>query len=163
MAAVTKYPVIAAAHPQQNPGVMRKLVGQPVDEARSRQTNSEKPADDFRFGKAKADLVETMRRHLYIDMNKPEHVAARRRRPCVHLSGTTCTCPDQTVAKRAGKLRRGIGASAIDDDNFCLWCAGPQAAQKIGDQRRLVQHGHDNRDCQFVGTGKRALPLRINQ
>ena len=53
---------------------MRKAVRQSVNEA-SRQTNSKKTSRDLRVTHDLLDLVQTSRRNLGIDMDKPKDVA----------------------------------------------------------------------------------------
>src|SRR5436853_7412922 len=68
IAASTKHPVIATAHPQHQPGVMRKLIRQPVNERRPRQPDAKKTAGDAWIGETRSDVIEAAWRYFEIDM-----------------------------------------------------------------------------------------------
>src|SRR5438045_9796470 len=112
--------MIATAHPQYQPGVMRKLIGQTVNERGSAEPNPKKTAGDGRIGETRSDVIEAAWRHFYIDMQKPKHVAVRGRRARVHLSRPTCSCLCHLITQPGGEHVRFIGAAAIHHENLGL-------------------------------------------
>jgi hypothetical protein len=113
-----KYPVVTASHSQQKPGVVRKTVGQSIDQV-VRQANSEKTACDIRINHHTLDLRQTTPRNFRIDMDKPEDVTVCGACTGIHLYRSTAFTHDELVARIAHKFNRAIRASTICNDNLC--------------------------------------------
>jgi hypothetical protein len=80
--------VVATPHSQHKSCVMRKAVGQSINEA-WREQNPEVAAHDFAIIHYACDFIETSFRNLGVHMHKPKHVPVSSARPCVHLDGPT--------------------------------------------------------------------------
>ena len=130
--------MIAATHPQQNTRVMREFVGQPVDQSRTRQSDSEKSADHARFGQRAPDFVQTTFRHGKIDMQEPEDAATRDVRAGIHLRGPVRPRFHNLGASFFHRFGRSIGASAVGHDNFRVRSVNAEMLQKTCDQRCFI-------------------------
>ena len=140
--------VVAAAHSQQESCVMRKAVGQSINEA-WREQNPEVDAHDFGIIHYACTFIQTSFRNLGIHMHKPKHVPVGSARACVHLDGPTPVAYDQLIAKIRRQLGRAIGAAAIDHDNFGPRRPSAQMVKKRADQRRLVADRNNDRELQL--------------
>jgi hypothetical protein len=69
-----EYPVVATSHSQRNPCVVRKTIGQSVNQVLW-QANSKEPASDYRVAHNARNLVQTTARNFGINVNKPKNVA----------------------------------------------------------------------------------------
>jgi hypothetical protein len=96
--ASAEYPVVAASHSQQNSGVMRKTVGQPINRA-SRQANPKITASCIRIIQYARDFIQASLRDFGINMHKPEHFATRSTCTHVHLHSPIGFAPDELIAK----------------------------------------------------------------
>src|SRR5580704_4791327 len=130
--------MVATPHSQQDPGVMRKSVGQPINHA-SRQANSKITTSDIRIIQYARDFFQTPVRNFGIDMHEPEHFATRSSRTHVHLRGPVEFTPDELIAKARTEISCVIGASAVGDNNFRFWCPVTQMLKKWAYQQRLIK------------------------
>jgi hypothetical protein len=112
-----EYPVIAAAHSQQNSCVMSKTVRESINQA-SRQANSEVTANDIRIIHDARDLIQTLQWQSSIDMDKPKDVSVRSVRAGIHLPGTTAIARHKLIAKSGSEPICTIGASAVCNDDL---------------------------------------------
>jgi hypothetical protein len=121
--------MVATPHSQQDPGVMRKSVGQPINRA-SRQANSKITTSDIRIIQYARDFIQTPVRDFGIDMHEPEHFAARSTCTHVHLHGPIGFTPDNLIAKASSEISRAIGASAVGDNDLRFWRSVTQMLKK---------------------------------
>jgi len=96
-------PVIAASHSEQNACVMRKSVGQAINEA-SRQANPEVTADDSWVVYDACNLIQTSLRNFGIDMEEPKHIALRSTRARIHLHRPIALAFNKLIAKACGEF-----------------------------------------------------------
>jgi hypothetical protein len=90
--------MVATPHSQQNPGVMRKGVGQSIDWVLW-QANSKESARDAGVIHNSLDLTQTSPRNFCIDMEKPKDVATRGARTSIHLCCPATLAYDKLIAK----------------------------------------------------------------
>jgi hypothetical protein len=109
--------VVATPHSQQDPGVMRKSVGQPINRA-SRQAYPEITASDPRIIHEALDLSQTSLRDFGIDMDKPKDVTVRGTSAKIHLYRSIALAYDNLIAKAGREISGAIGASAVGDNNL---------------------------------------------
>jgi len=127
--APTEQPMVATPHSQQDPGVMRKSVGQPINRA-SREANSKITASDVRIIQYTRDFIQTPMRNFGIDMHEPEHFATRSTCAHVHLHGPIGFTPDELIAKAHTEISCVIGAFAVGDNNLRFWRSVAQMLKK---------------------------------
>jgi hypothetical protein len=112
-----EYPVVAAAHSEQNASVMRKAVRQSINEA-SRQANPEVTANNVRIIHNARDLIQTSRRHFGIDMHKPKDFTAGDASASIHLHGPIAFTSDKLITKIGSEINGAIRASTVCNDDF---------------------------------------------
>jgi hypothetical protein len=134
----TKYAVVATAHSQQNPGVMRKAVGQSINRV-SRQANSKVASGDLWITQDALDLIQAVPWNFSIDMHKPKDVASRRIAGSIHLHCPIGLAPNDSIAKARTEIRRAISASAVGDNNLRLRCSVPQMLEELAYECRLIK------------------------
>ena len=140
-----EYPVIAAAHSQQNSCVMSKTVREPINQA-SRQANSEVAANDIRIIHDARDLIQTLQWQSSIDMDKPKDVSVRSARAGIHLPGTTAIALDNLITKSGSKPICAIGASTVCDNDLSFRRSLAQMLKERSYQRRLIEYRDDDRE-----------------
>jgi hypothetical protein len=121
--------MVAASYLQQNPGVMRKSVGQPINRA-SRQAYPEITASDPRIIHEALDLGQTSLRNFGIDMDKPKDVTVRGTSAKIHLYRSIALAYDNLIAKAGREISGAIGASTVGDDNLRFWRSVTQVLKK---------------------------------
>jgi len=136
--------MVATPHSQQDPGVMRKGVGQPINRP-SRQANSKITASDISIIQYARDFTQTSVRNFGIDMHEPEHFATRSTCTQVHLHGSIGFAPDELIAKSHTEITCVIGASPIGDNNFRFWRSITQMLKKWTYQERLIKDRNNDR------------------
>jgi hypothetical protein len=135
--------MVAASHSQQDPSVMRKSVGQPINRA-SRQAYPEITASDLRIIHEALDLGQTSLRDFGIDMDKPKDVTVRGASAKIHLYRSIALAYDNLIAKAGRKISRAIGASAVGDNNLRLWRSVTQMLKKWAYEWRLIKDRHND-------------------
>jgi hypothetical protein len=127
--ASAEYPVVAASHSQQNSGVMRKTVCQPINGA-SRQANSKVTSDRLRIFHNMLNLIQTTPRNFSVTMHKPQHIATRGTRTHVHLHRPIGFAPNELIAKTRAEISCVIAASAVGHNNLRFWRSVAQMLKK---------------------------------
>jgi hypothetical protein len=135
--------MVAASHSQQNPGVMPKSVGQPINRAWW-QANSKITASDVRIIQYARDFIQTPMRNFGIDMHEPEHFATRSTSTHVHLHGPIGFASDELIAKAHTEISCVIGASAVGDNNLRFWRSDAQMLKKWAYEWRLIKDWHND-------------------
>src|SRR5215813_3292253 len=72
----TEDSMIAASHSEQHTCVMCEVVRQPIDQV-SRQANPKVAAGNIRIGHDARDLIQTLRWHFDICVDKPKDISVR--------------------------------------------------------------------------------------
>jgi hypothetical protein len=121
--------MVTTPHSQQDPGVMRKSVGQSINRA-SRQANSKITTSDIGIIQYARDFIQTSVRNFGIDMHEPEHFATRSTCTDIHLRRPIRFAPDELIAKARTEISCVIGASAVGDNNLRFWRSAPQMLKK---------------------------------
>src|SRR4029434_917219 len=121
--------MVAASYLQQNPGVMRKSVGQPINRA-SRQAYPEITASDPRIIHEALDLCQTSLRNFGIDMDKPKDVTVRGTSAKIHLYRSIALAYDNLIARAGREISGAIGASTVGDNNLRFWRSVTQVLKK---------------------------------
>jgi hypothetical protein len=134
----TKYPVIAAPHSQQNPGVVRKAVRQSINRV-SRQANPEVASDDLRIIHDVLNLIQGSPRNFSINMHKPKYVAARSAAASIHLYCPIGSASNELIAKARAEISGAIGASAVGDNDLRFGCSVTQMLKKWAYECRLIK------------------------
>ena len=126
---------------------MRKTVRQAVYRRRGRQADPEKTAANFWIAHYAVNLIQTIRRHFGVCVQKPENIAASGVGSGVHLlRATAFAAPDYLITEA---LRHPVGAvrtRAVDDNNFRSTGSLAQIREKRAYRRRLIKDRNDNRD-----------------
>jgi len=143
-------PVIAASHSEQNACVMRKGVGQSINEA-SRQANPEVTADDSWVVYDACNLIQTSLRNFGIDMEEPKHIALRSTRARIHLHRPIALAQHELITKSRGKVSRSIRASAIRNNNLSFGCSLAKMPKEWLYQQRLIKHRNNDRELWKTG------------
>jgi hypothetical protein len=138
-----KYAVVATPHSQQDPGVMRKAVGQSINPA-PRQANSKVTASDLWITHDVLNLIQTLPGHFGINMQKPKDVALRHTAASVHLYCSTAFAHDKLIAKAPSEISCAIGASTIGDNNLASRRSLAHLLKKWPYQRRFVKDGNND-------------------
>jgi hypothetical protein len=141
----TEYPVIAAAHSQQDARVMSETVCESINQAWW-QANSEVTANDIRIIHDACDFIQALQRQFRIDVDKPKDLPARGPRANIHLPGTTAIARDKLITKSGSELICAIGTSSICNNNLCVRRSLAQMLKKWSYQQRLVEYRDDDRD-----------------
>jgi hypothetical protein len=111
--------VVAAAHSQYEPCVMRKAVRQSVYGRRGRQADPEETATDFWIAHYPRNLIQRLRRHFGVCVQKPKNIAACGVGSDIHLLRTAArAAPYNVIAEVFRQTVGAISAPAIDDNNF---------------------------------------------
>jgi hypothetical protein len=140
-----EYPVIAAAHSQQNSCVMSKTVREPINQA-SRQANSEVAANDIRIIDDAPDLIQALEWQSSIDMDKPKDLPARGARAGIHLPATAALALDKLLTESGSESICAIGASAVCNDDLRFRRSLAQMLKERSYQRRLIEYRDDDRE-----------------
>jgi hypothetical protein len=135
--------VVAASHSQQNSGVMRKTVRQPINVG-SRQAYPEITASDPRIIHEALDLSQTSVRDFGIDMDKPKDVTVRGTSANIHFYRSIALAYDNLIAKAGREISRAIGASAVGDNNLRFWRSVTQVLKKWAYEWRLIKNRHND-------------------
>jgi hypothetical protein len=138
-----EYPVIAAAHSQQNSCVMSKAVRESINHA-SRQANSEVTANDIRIIHDARDLIQTLQWQFRVDMDKPKNLPARGARANIHLPGTTGIARDKLITKPGSEPICAIGASAVCNNDLRFRRSLAKVLKKWSDQSCLVEYRNND-------------------
>jgi hypothetical protein len=142
-----KNSMIAASHPKQKPGVMRKAVGQAIDSRRGRQADPEETPTNFWIAHYTPNLIQRFQRNFGVCMQKPENIAVCGVGSDVHLFRTAALAgSDNLITQLLRQLIGGVSARAIDDNDFRPSGSFAQIREKGTYQLRLVENGNDNRD-----------------
>src|SRR3954468_15118956 len=97
---------------------MRKAVGQSIHNRR-RQANTKESGTDCWIAHDARNLIQALRWHLGVRMEKPENLAARHMRACVHLYRTAAfAATKKVIAEACRKLVCAVDACTIDHNNF---------------------------------------------
>jgi len=135
--------MIAAPHPQQDPGVMREAVGQSIDWV-SREPNSKVTATYLRIDQDTLDLIQTTPRNFSIDMDKPQDVAVCGVCASIHLYRPIALAHDNVITKAAREISRCIAASAVGDNNLRVGRPVTQMLKKWAYEWRLIKDGNND-------------------
>jgi hypothetical protein len=125
--APTEYSMVATAHSQQDPGVMRKAIRQSVNSV-SRQTNSKVTTRDLWITRDSLNLIQTFPWNFGINMQKPKDIAARGAAASVHLYCSITLAHHELIAKTPREISSAIRASTVRDNNLRL---GRSVAQML--------------------------------
>lgn len=139
-----EYPVIAAAHSQQDACVMSEAVRESINQA-LRQANPEVTANDSRIIHDARNLIQTSLWDFSIDMHEPKQVAASGACAGVHLPGTTAIARDKLITKAESKPICAIGASAVCNNNLRFRRSLAQVLKEWSYQRRFVKNRDNDR------------------
>jgi hypothetical protein len=140
-----EYPVIAAAHSQQNTCVMSKAVRESINHA-SREANSEVAANDIRIIHDAPDLIQALQWQFGVDMDKPKNLPARGARAGIHLPATTAIALDKLITKSGSEPICAIGASPVCNNDLRVRRSLAQMLKKRSYQRRLIEYRNNDRD-----------------
>jgi hypothetical protein len=121
--------MVAAPHSQQDPGVMRENVGEPINPV-ARQANSKETACDFRIVHDALDLIQTTPRNFGIDVQKPKNVAVCDVAANVHLCCSIAFAYDKLIATASREIGGAIRAFTICDNNLRSWRSLAQLVKK---------------------------------
>lgn len=91
---------------------MRKAIRHSINGA-LRQTNSEKTTSDFWIIHYALDLIQTVRGHFGINVQKPKDFAARGAAASVHLCCSIAVAYEKPIAEAPSEIGRAIRASTI--------------------------------------------------
>ena len=126
---------------------MRKAVRQSVYSRRGRQADPEETATDFWIAHYARNLIQGIRRHFGVRVQKPENFAAGCIGSNVHLPCTAgCGAPYNFIAEALRQLVGAVSAPAIDDNNFRPSCSLTQIRQKWAHRWRLIKNRDNNGD-----------------
>ena len=148
--------MIAASHPEEEPGVMRKAVGKSINK-RSRQANPKVTATHCWIAQYAVNLVQARAWHFSVDVQEPENVAACRTSPSVHLCRSAAfASPDKLIAKAFAQSIGAVAACTVDDNNFSFRRALTEMREKLAYQRRFIKHRNNDRNlhCERSLTGR---------
>jgi len=151
----TEDSVIATAHAEEDACVMCETVRQPINQA-LRQPNPDAAADNIRIVHDARNVIQTLRWHFDIGVDKPKDVPARGLRPGIHLPGATPLALNKPVAEACSEIICAISAFTICHNNFGSRCPLTEMREKLAYQRRFIKHRNNDRNlhCERSLTGR---------
>jgi len=159
--AATKKTMIRTADPQHSARIMCEIVAEPVNQMIAWQSNAKKTSGNPWVRQFLRDVVQRFRGDLHIGVQKPEHIALRNARACVHLNSPTAFGNDQLIAKISRKFACCVRAAAIDHDNFGARRTLAKMSKKAANQPSFIEHRYDDGGIQTCRRAGSALPLCI--
>jgi hypothetical protein len=142
--------VIAAAHSQQQSGVMTETVSQSINGISPRNSDAKKSAGNVSILQSLFHFSDRSGWHLSIGMKKPENTSARDLGTRIHLPTAIWSCLHNTIAMVLRRIDRSIIARAICDNHFRVRGTFAQVAKKFVNKSLFVQDRNDNRNLHLL-------------